>query len=51
MADVSKSLRDMRDGAELRKKYGDKAADVLLRHADDLAKQKLDALKLLGGKK
>jgi hypothetical protein len=51
MADMTKSLREMKDGGELRKKYGDAAADVLLKHADELAQQQMEAYKLLGGKK
>jgi hypothetical protein len=51
MGEMTKSLREMKDGLELRKKYGDKSADVLLKHADELARQKYDALKLLGDKK
>jgi hypothetical protein len=51
VAEMSKGFRDMKDGAELRKKYGDQAADVLLKHADELAKQQEEAFKLLGGKK
>jgi hypothetical protein len=50
-AEMSKSLRELKNGQELRKKYGDQAADVLLKHADDLAKQRMDALQLLAGKK
>lgn len=50
-ANVTKSLRDVRDGLDLRRKYGDKSADALLRHADALAKQQWEALKLMGGKK
>jgi small-conductance mechanosensitive channel len=51
LSEVSKSLTDLRDAAEVRKKYGDKSADALLKHADELAAQRLDALKLLGAKK
>lgn len=47
MAVMTKSLRDVRDGADLRKKYGDKSADVLLKHADALAKQWEETLKLM----
>jgi hypothetical protein len=50
-ASMSQSLRELKDGLELRQKYGDQAADVLLKHADDLAKQRMDALQLLSGKK
>ncbi len=50
-ADMSQSLRELKDGLELRKKYGDQAADVLLKHADALATQRMDALQLLAGKK
>jgi hypothetical protein len=50
-ADMSKSLKELKDGLELRKKYGDQAADVLLKHADELAKQRMDGLQLLAGKK
>ncbi len=49
--EMSRSLREMKDGIDLRKKYGDQAADVLLKHADALAAQRMDALKLLGGTK
>ena len=51
MAEMTKSLREMKDGMELRKKYGDKSADVLLKHADELARQRFDALKAFGDKK
>ena len=51
MGEMTKSLRSLKDGADLREKYGDKSADILLKHADELARQKFDALKLLGGKK
>jgi hypothetical protein len=51
MAEMGKSFRDMRDGFEVRKKYGDKSTDVLLKRADELAKQYWDALKAMGGKK
>lgn len=51
MAEMSKSLTDVKNGAEVRKKYGDQAADVLLKHADDLAKQYWESLQALGGKK
>jgi hypothetical protein len=49
--EMLKSLREVKDGGELRKKYGDQAADVLLKHADELAQQQMDAFKLLAGKK
>jgi hypothetical protein len=51
MGDMTKSLTEMKDGLDIRKKYGDKSADVLLKHADELARQKYEALKLLGDKK
>jgi type III secretory pathway component EscV len=51
IADMSKSLAEMKNGAEVRKKYGDQAADVLLKHADDLAKVYWEGLQALGGKK
>ncbi len=51
LASVAKSLTDVRDAVEVRQKYGDKAADVLLKHADELAQQHLEALKLLAAKK
>jgi hypothetical protein len=51
MGEMTKSLKEMKDGLELRKKYGDQAADVLLKHADDLAKAQMEALKLMGGRK
>jgi hypothetical protein len=51
LGDMSKSLRELKDGLELRKKYGDQAADVLLKHADDLARHQMEAFKLLGEKK
>ncbi len=51
ISDMTKSLTDLRDGVELRQKYDDKSADVLLKHADQLANLRLEALKLLGGKK
>jgi hypothetical protein len=47
---MTKGLKDMRDGAELRKKYGDKSGDVLLKHADELAKLWDDVAKLMGKK-
>jgi hypothetical protein len=50
MGDFTKSLKDVRDGVDLRKKYGDKNADVLLKYADPLAKQWTDALSNLGKK-
>jgi hypothetical protein len=51
IADMSKGLTDMKNGLDLRKKYGDQAADVLLKHADELAKQQWENLKKLGEKK
>ncbi len=51
MGDIAKTLRELKDGLDLRKKYGDKSADVLLKHADELARQKFEGVKLLGGKK
>jgi hypothetical protein len=50
MAEVTKNLRSLKDGLDVREKYGDKSADVLLKHADQLAKQYFDALKM-GDKK
>jgi hypothetical protein len=50
-ATMSKSLTDVRDGLDIRQKYGDKSADALLKYADVLAKQQWDALKELSGKK
>jgi hypothetical protein len=51
IADMSKGLTDMKNGLDLRKKYGDQAADVLLKHADELATQQWENLKKLGEKK
>jgi hypothetical protein len=50
MGVFSKNLRDMRDGIDLRKKYGDKNADVMLKYADTLAKDMWDAMKEMGTK-
>ncbi len=41
MNEMSKSLRSLKDGVDVREKYGDKAADALMKHADELAKQYL----------
>jgi hypothetical protein len=49
-AEMSRNLREMKDGLELRKKFGDKSTDALLKHAEELAKQHFDNLKLLGDK-
>ena len=46
---MMKSFTDARDLADIRQKYGDKSAEVLLRHADALAAQHLEFLQL--GKK
>jgi hypothetical protein len=51
MNEVTKSLRSLKDGIDVRQKYGDKAADALMKHADELAKQYWDALKKMGDKK
>jgi hypothetical protein len=51
MNEMTKSFRNLRDGLDVRQKYGDKAADALMKHADELAKQYWDALKQLGEKK
>jgi ribosome-binding ATPase YchF (GTP1/OBG family) len=51
MNEMSKSLRSLKDGMDVREKYGDKAADALMKHADELAKQYWDALKKMGDKK
>ena len=51
MNEMSKSLRSLKDGVDVREKYGDKAADALMKHADELAKQYWDALKQMGDKK
>ncbi len=51
LSSVSKTLTDLRGAAEVRKKYGDKSADALLKHADELAAPRLDVLKLLGARK
>jgi hypothetical protein len=50
MAKMSQSMKDMRDGAEARQKYGDKAGDALLKYADVLAKMQYDAMKGMAGK-
>ena len=50
MNEVTKSLRSLKDGIDVREKYGDKAADALMKHADALAKQYWDALKKMGDK-
>ncbi len=46
-----KSIRDLRDGTDLRKKYGDAATEILLKYADALAGQRADALKVMAGQK
>jgi small-conductance mechanosensitive channel len=51
MNEMSKSLRSLKDGMDVREKYGDKAADALMKHADDLAKQYWDGLKKMDEKK
>ena len=51
MNEMSKSLRSLKDGVDVREKYGDKAADALMKHADALAKQYWDGLKQIGEKK
>lgn len=51
MADMTRSLREVRDGLELRKKFGDKSADVVLKYGDALAKQYTEMLQLAAGKK
>jgi hypothetical protein len=51
MNEMSKSLRSLKDGVDVREKYGDKAADALMKHADALARQYWDALKEAGGAK
>ena len=51
IAEMTKSLTDVRDGLDVRKKYGDRSADALLKHADELAKQYWDGLKEMAGKK
>jgi len=51
MAKVTQGLKDMRDGADVRKKYGDASADAMLKYADVLARQRLEALGAMAGKK
>jgi hypothetical protein len=51
MNEMSKSLRSLKDGMDVREKYGDKAADALMKHADELARQYWDALKKMGDNK
>jgi len=51
MNEVTKSLRSLKDGIDVRQKYGDKAADALMKHADELARQYWDALKKMDDKK
>ncbi len=51
MNDLSKSLRSLKEGIDVREKYGDKAADALMKHADTLAKMYWDTLKTMGEKK
>jgi hypothetical protein len=50
-AEMLKNFNDMKNGADVRKKYGDQNADVILKHADELAKLYWDSLKEAGGKK
>jgi hypothetical protein len=50
MNEVTKSLRSLKDGMDVREKYGDQAADALMKHADTLAKVYWDALKKMGDK-
>jgi len=50
MADMNKAFMDLKNGLDVRKKHGDQAADVLLRHADELAKAYWEGLKSLGKK-
>ena len=51
MAEVTRSIRSLKDGLDVREKYGDKAADALMKHADTLATMYWDTLKTLGEKK
>ena len=51
MGEMTRSLKQLKDGYELREKFGDKSADVLLKHADELAKIHFDALKALSDKR
>jgi chromosome segregation ATPase len=51
MNEVTKSLRSLKDGIDVREKYGDKAADALMKHADELAKQYWEGLKKMGDNK
>ena len=51
MAKVTQGLKDMRDGADVRKKYGDASADAMLKYADAPARQRLEALGAMAGKK
>jgi hypothetical protein len=51
MAKLTQGIKDQRDAVEVRRKYGDQAADVLLKHADALADLQMEGLKTLGGKK
>ncbi len=50
-AEMLKNFDDLKNGADVRKKYGDRNADVILKHADELAKQYWDGLKAMGEKK
>jgi len=51
VADMTKSFKDVRDGIDVRKKYGDRSAEVLLKYADALAKQYWEGLQMMGEKK
>ena len=44
---MMKGIKDLRDGTDMRKKYGDKSADAVLRHADALAQQRLAVLNMM----
>ena len=50
MEKMLKGVKDMRDAAEVRKKYGDKSADAVLRHADVLVRQRLEVLQMMSRK-
>ena len=47
-AETTKALKSLKDGVDIRQKYGNTAADALLKHADALAKAYWDALKATG---
>ena len=51
MAEMGSTFKNLKDGLDVRKKYGDDATAVLLRHADELARQRLDMLQTIAGKK